>query len=524
MSLISSLYSMGGALNTAKTGLNVTSHNITNIETEGYTRQRIVQKDNFYSNVGRNGANDKLQVGTGVDISTLHQIRDELLDKSYRQENSRAQYYVVREEAMLEVNDILGEINGESISSEMNTLWSAINALSTSAGGIETRSLFLQTASAFAIKANEISSKLEEYQNKLDLRVRDSVNEINSLTEQIVSYNQLIMKYEASGDNANDYRDQRNLLIDELSAYGKINVTEDANGILNISFEGDTIVSGQFRQKMGLQYANDSTGKDYVVPIWSNVDEILSYKETDKYVYNERSLQNTSQDSKTDNGILRSLLALRGKIQGKATTSDEEVEGYVIPKIQKELDEFVSKLVNMINDTVTDGTYDMYGDEAVEKVFVMKDTTKDKNGDYVKGYFGNIQINQKLVDNPMLLGLSQEQGAVEDTRVVQKMLTEWKNKEGKYSPESSDVGYSQNFEAYYSELVGRIGTIGQEATGMVENQDLLISDIENRRLSVSGVSLDEEMSNMIIYQYAYSAAAKIYNTIDSMLESVISMV
>jgi len=521
---MSSLYSMGGALNTAKTGLHVTSHNISNIETEGYSRQRIVQNDNFYSNLGKNRANDKLQAGTGVDISTLNQIRDELLDKSYRNESSRAQYYSVRGEAVLEIQDILGEINGESISNEMNTLWSAVNALSTSAGGIETRSLFLQTASAFAIKANTISQKINEYQNKLDFKVRESVDKINSITEQIVHYNHLIMKYEASGDNANDFRDQRNLLLDELSTYGKINVSEDAQGILNVSFEGDTIINGQYRQKMGLQYANDTTGKDYVVPVWTSVDEILKYKQTDKYVYNEQSIKNINLDSKTDNGILKGILSVRGTIGATANTSDEDVKGYVIPKIQKELDEFITKMTNMFNDIVTDGTYDMYGDEAVENIFIMEDGTLDANGNYVKGYFGNIKVNQKLIDNPMLLGLSSAQGAVEDTSVVQKILTEWKNKEGKYSPKSSDLGYTQNFETYYSELVGRIGSIGEEASEMVENQELLLSDIDSRRLSVSGVSLDEEMSNMIIYQYAYGAAAKIYNTIDSMLESVITMV
>jgi flagellar hook-associated protein 1 FlgK len=146
-------------------------------------------------------------------------------------------------------------------------------------------------------------------------------------------------------------------------------------------------------------------------------------------------------------------------------------------------------------------------------------TTKDGSSNLT---LGNLQVNQALLDdyNKLALSVSGDKG---DNTLIEDILAEWKNSDGAFSPKCTAVGYSQDFETYYAEFVGRLGKTGQEATNMVKSQTTLLNDIDNKRLSVSGVSVDEEMSNMIIYQHAYNAAAKVYNVIDSMLQSVINM-
>lgn len=524
MSLMSSLYKMGSGLSTAQNGLYVTSHNTSNAETKGYSRQRIVQSDSFYSTVGNN-ASGKLKVGMGVEVDILEQVRNRFLDISYRQESSRAQYYATRETTVSELENILGEINGESISAEMNNLWQSLDTLSGHPEGTETRKAFLQTAVSFVTKANNIHDKMEQYQYNLDTQVRKAVTKINDLSKQIAEYNQKIFQYEVGGDNANDYRDQRNLLLDELSTYGELTVNEDVTGQVNVLFEGHSLIQKSTYNTMGLQYVNESTGQSFVQPIWSSdTEKILGKDENSSVVFSKEKLQAISQTAKTDTGILKGLLTSRGDVSANATTADADIAGFIIPKVQKELDILVNSIVTMFNTMVTGDTangipvpYDLNGDPATaaSAIFTTKDGTTNLT-------IGNIEVNQTLLDdyNKLALSISGDKG---DNTLVQNMLTEWKKSDSIFSPECSAVGYSQNFETYYAEFVGRIGNVGEEAGNMVTSQTTLLNDIDNKRLSVSGVSLDEEMSNMIIYQHAYNAAAKVYNVIDSMLESVINM-
>jgi flagellar hook-associated protein 1 FlgK len=520
---MSGLYKIGSGLNAAQSGLNVTSHNTANADTKGYSRQRIVQSDSFYSPIGSNGSG-KLQVGMGVEIDSLEQVRNNFLDIAYRQEASRAQYYTTRENAVSEVVNVLGEINGESISAQISDLWNSIDTLSNHPEGMETRKVFLQTAVSFVTKANNIHDKIEKYQYNLDTQVKNAVTKINEISSQIADYNSKITKYEAPGDHANDFRDQRNLLLDELSTYGELNVSEDTTGQVNVLFEGHTIVQKDFNNTIGLQYIKGTDGQSFVQPIWSTVaDEILGEDAQTVPVYTKAKLQTISKDAKTDTGILKGLMTSRGDVSANYKTSDADIAGFIIPKVEKELDILVNKIATMLNTMVTSNTassgkpaYDLYGNNTNnEPIFTAKDGTSNLT-------LGNLQVNQVLLDdyNKLALSVSGDKG---DNTLVENILAEWKKSDGAFSPKCTDVGYSQNFETYYAEFVGRLGKTGQEANNMVTSQNTLLNDIDNKRLSVSGVSIDEEMSNMIIYQHAYNAAAKVYNVIDSMLEAVINM-
>lgn len=522
MSLMSNLYKMGSALNVSHTGLYVTSHNMANSETKGYSRQRILQSDNFYTNVGQNGSGN-MRVGMGVGIDSLEQIRNELLDNSYRKESSRTQYYVEREHTIGELETVMGEINGESFSGEMRNLWDSINTLSKHPEGKETRQSFLTTAVTLLDKVNNMHNKIEEYQYSLNDQLKTAVNDINGLSKEIARYNNLISKSEAGGDKANDYRDQRNLLLDQLSEYGEITTKEDISGQINVSFEGNTLIQKDFFNTIGLQYMKGVEGQSFVQPVWtSQTNEILSSNVKASPLYTKSDLQIINQVSKTDTGKLKGILTARGDISAKWDTDDKDIKGFIIPTVQKEMDILVNKIVNMMNSIVSANTstgeppYDLEGNNTNnELIFVMEDP--------LKGYTsGNIKVNQILIDKPERLALSQKKGDIGDNTLVEKMLTEWKNNKGDFSPITSAVGYSQNFETYYAELISRIGNLGKETGSMIDSQATLLNKIENDKQSISGVSMDEEMSNMIIYQHSYNAAAKIFNVIDGMLDTIIN--
>lgn len=525
MSLMSSLYKMGSALDVARTGLNITAHNTANSDTQGYSRQRMIQSDNFYATIGSN-AFGKVKLGMGVDINSIHQLRDTLLDNNYRQESSKAQYYVAKENTVSELETILGEINGETLWGTMDDLRTSIDSLTSHPDGMETRKAFLQNAVSFINKANDIHKGTIEYQYNIDDQIRSAVKDINSIASEIERYNTIIAKYESSGDNANDYRDQRNLLLDELSTYGNIHIDEDKSKRVRVTFEGHALIQNGVVNTIGLQYESDSNGQSFVKPVWtSQTGDVLPFNEIPEPqpLFSKTRLQNTNEASKTDSGMLRGLLVSRGTLSATKDTPDADTDGFIIPTVQKELDILVNSIVKMMNNIVNpegDKPYDLYNKQGNaqngnnELIFV----TKDGSDNFT---LGNIEVNAELLKYESKLALSSD-GSAGDTTLVKKMLDEWKDKNGVFSPTCSAVGHSQNFETYYAELIGRLGTIGLEATNMADYQTTQLNRIENSRQMVSGVSLDEEMTNMIKYQHAYNGAAKVVSILDGMLDTIIN--
>lgn len=525
MSLMSSLYKMGSALDVARMGLNITAHNTANSDTQGYSRQRMIQSDSFYSTIGTN-AFGKLKVGMGVDVDAIQQLRNTLLDNNYRQESSKAQYYVAKENTVSELETILGEINGETLWGTMDDLRTSIDSLTSHPDGMETRKAFLQNAVSFINKANDIYKGMIEYQYNIDDQIRTAVKDINMISSEIERYNTLISKYETSGDNANDYRDQRNLLLDELSTYGNIRIDEDKSGRVSVVFEGHSLIQNGAVNKIGLQYESGANGQSFVKPVWtSQPDKILPFDEipAPQPLYSKTKLQNTNEASKSDVGMLRGLLVSRGISSANKDTPDADTDGFIIPTVQKELDILVGSIVSMMNNIVNpdgDKPYDLHNNQGNaangnnELIFV----TKDGSNNFTSG---NIEVNPELLKDEGKLALSSD-GSAGDTTLVKKMLDEWKDKDGEFSPICSAVGHSQNFETYYAELIGRLGTVGLEATNMVDYQSIQLNRIQNNREMISGVSLDEEMTNMIKYQHAYNGAAKVVSVIDGMLDTIIN--
>ena len=236
-------------LNASQMGLNVTGHNLTNVNTPGYVRQQVLQNDSFYMTIGRNG-NDLLSIGFGVDITEIRQIRDSFLDRNYRTEIGGYQFYNAKQSTILEVESILGEINGESLSEVMTDFWRQTNKLATAPDGLDERKAFIQSASVFIDKVNHIANQLNSYQFDLNNQVIDTVQTINTLSVQIRDLNEEIARYEINGDHANDLRDKRNNILDELAGLIDIQYSEDATGRVQVKAEGHLLVHGKFVNKM----------------------------------------------------------------------------------------------------------------------------------------------------------------------------------------------------------------------------------------------------------------------------------
>ena len=498
MSSIASLGRMVSGLNASQRGLQTTSHNITNANTPGYIRQQLLQHDSQYINVGSHG--QLKQVGIGVTMTEMRQIRDEFSDSRFRSESSILSYYVSKKDAIDEMEIIFGEPHGEALSKTLNAFWSQTQKLATNPAGIEERMAFIQSADVFVKQANHIQKQLSQYQINLDTQVRDTVSSVNRLTKGIQDLNESISYYEINGDHANDLRDQRNLLLDELSGLMDINYREESGGRVLVTTQSITLVDRQFREKMTVAQTVEKS--PFVKPVWENTGE-------DVYRMDRAATSTSGRDS----GKLRALLIMRGNSTvtpdakwediaiNKSLSVDSDANAYLIPKIQKKFAIFVNDLSETINSvfrpidpkdkTNEDGWPTGQGLHAKIKgtpLFVAVTPTPPENigdpADPLAGMgVGNIQINPELLESGgyNLLPTSLT-GDESDTQVIEDLLARWNQDQDWFvdpadSVDASPLKKTATFRAFYSELIAELGAEGSEARGRAEEKVILIREI-----------------------------------------------
>ncbi|MBN2221435.1 MAG: flagellar hook-associated protein FlgK, partial [Vallitaleaceae bacterium] len=268
MSSLSSLSRAVSGLMANQSALNTTAHNLSNVNTPGYVRQQVIMKDSSYVTIGRT-ATSLMQLGLGTDVQTIRQVRGEFLDLAYRTENSRYGFYSAQATSIDEIENIIGETEGEAFSKILNDLWTSISELSKHPEGLETRGGFIQNAALFVEKANLIGNQLKGYQENLNDDITSKINRINEIGVEIERLNNIVAGEEANGSNANDYRDQRNLLLDELSYLVDVRYREDPSGNLLINVENVPFVTIGNVNQLGTIQAEDFS--NLVDPYWPHL-------------------------------------------------------------------------------------------------------------------------------------------------------------------------------------------------------------------------------------------------------------
>ncbi len=312
MSLMSGLYVGVSGLQVSQRGLTATGHNLANAETEGYVRQQVVMNDWSYINIG-NSKIAPMTVGQGATVAAIKQVRDSFLDKSYRQELGRQKFYEAQYESVTEMEEILGETEGVAFQDSMEELWVSMSELCKEPESIVHRSSFIQTAVSFIERAEVVYDQIKDYQVSLNTKIGNYVDRINEIGREIQQLNNKIVKNEGTGlENANDYRDARNLLLDELSSLANISYKEQANGVVTVKLEEYVFVSEDMVFPMDTRLMNNETGM--VEPYWP------SYGKVSVYEFNPTP----SSEADTDIGALKGLLFVRGDRVGKYTDIPSE--------------------------------------------------------------------------------------------------------------------------------------------------------------------------------------------------------
>lgn len=404
MSLFASLQNGVSGLNAASSGLNTTAHNLANTKTAGYTRQQTIQKDMYYQTfkVSNNGA---MKIGMGTYVADVRQIRDMFLDKEYRLQVSRQTFYEKQVECEQEVEDIFGENEGVEFRNSMESMWKAIQNLSTNPESVVNRQLFIAQCESFIETAKNAYTAITKYQSGLNTEVAKQVKEVNDIADKIAALNKTIAEKEASGvENANDYRDQRNLLMDELAKYTYYTYNEDIDGKVQIYINNAPLVIETKAFHMKTESATQ-TGLYNVV--WESNGFGDVYKQDEAY----------STAKKTDTGTLYGILTARGnknavysdvpqqpnpndkkylnadgsfnqtlydtdygKYKDKVELYNNTIGNSILTQAEAQFDLLINGVVTMLNDVFCPNLKDKNDDDRITIKSAVEGTTKDANG------------------------------------------------------------------------------------------------------------------------------------------------
>lgn len=513
MSSMSS-YSIGvSGLRNAQSGLSTTGHNMANSGVEGYTRQGNIQQTSFYKTHSQSKVG-LLQVGMGTDLSEIRQIRNKFFDAEYRSEASKSNFYAAKYVTGQEIENILGELESHYAAQDViGDIWEALNELTIYPDGIETRGMLIDNCITLVNKMQEIQSDLYNYQLNLNGQITQTVSKINDIITEIDELNDKIVYHEMNGDHANDYRDSRNRLLDELSTYIDITVKENSNGRADILSGGHELLVNGGVNKLGLRYS--SAGYSFVEPVFTNSEKILDWNEDATSLFGDLSKQNFKSGSDNCAGLLKGMLLSRGNVMANVNTPDTQVDNFLIPRVEKQFDTIMTSIANLLNDAFASGnTVDLTGGEGVP-IFV-----KIYNGDDFTT--SNIRVNPILSDtgasgyNYLALSAS---GDVGDTTAILEVMKKWEN--GVEGLEDQ-FGKASPVNNYYRSVIDELSIELDEAESYYDEHNGLLVAVDNKRQTLSGVSLDEELSYMLKYQYAYQASSKFINIIDSMVDKVVN--
>jgi flagellar hook-associated protein 1 FlgK len=573
MASFGSLHIGVSGLNVSQAALNVTSHNLANVDTKGYVRQQAIFTDFQYVKWGESHLSS-MQRGLGANFAEVKQVRDAFLDQAYRQEIGRQAFYESQYQAIEEVEGLFGELEGVQFQNTMKEFWEALQELSREPDNIVARASFIQTAVSFVERADNIYNQMNDYQINLNTKIVDQVNRINEIGDEIRELNIKIRHYESTGvEKANDLRDNRNLLLDELSKIIQITYKENPAGVVTVNVEGVPFVTEDLVYRMDT--AQISEDSQMLKPIW------VAHGYVD--VFNMDRPPSSMHD--TDIGSLKGLLIARGHKQANYTDipvreryethtqyqdAVREYNNLINPSVmmtaQAQFDQLIHGIVTMVNDTLcpnkevtlTDGSKLKIFDEenasvgldsqrtAGEALFSKKSTPRytdfqdiqiindegdfetiyarvyieeDPNDNYSLYTLGEIEVNPNILQNNSYLPLSKNDGTgAYDIEMAQRLLSNWQKPFATLSPNTLT---SNNVNDYYISFISEIANRGEQVHTISMNQISMVTSIDNKRSEVAGVSSDEELTNLIKFQHSYNAAARYINVVSEMLEHII---
>lgn len=553
--------------------LDTVGHNITNASTEGYSRQSV----NLAATRGQNVSSlyGDVIVGTGVDSVSIQRARNIYADKQFWSETAQQQYYKTCQTNYDKVEAIFNDSDKTGILNSMEEFYKAWQDLSANASTDSNRVAVIEKGNVFTDKLKTATQQMQSQINAQYDDMSSTLTKINDITNQLTKLNQNIMSTEATGASANDLRDKRDLLVDELSGYMNLNVYEDDNGMYTVVSNGVSMVNGinRLTLEMSTPIANSTYGiNDYSIQIKESgiayiptdgslkaqldtIAEDKSYidKMADMAGFMLTTFNNMHQQGAGIDGSDSSLGKADGPTFGinffgdnnTVYTWDSDTHSVVVTEMQNgtvkrslaytestangvttrrpsvKIDGTVAAKtnldgVNIINALSINTAIAATGGTSLiaARSFTVTQNT-DANGAYLDTY--SVTANgpkdgTNAVNMSSLFNL--EKSNVKTTADISFNGTAISNDKRAID--------NISLNAYYNSMMSQLGSDSESVDDKADAQDDLINQIVSWRSSTSGVDWNEELTNMIMFQQGYSACSRCLTTMDEMLDKLIN--
>ncbi|WP_067727093.1 flagellar hook-associated protein FlgK [Oceanobacillus damuensis] len=484
------------ALSTQQSALYTTGHNIANANTEGYTRQRVnFETSSAYPAASRNRPEIPGQMGTGVEAGTVQRIRDQFLDSQFRSENSTSGYWTTRSEALSRMETLLNEPSETGLSTTIDQFWQSLQDLAVNPENSGARSVVLQRGQALGETFNYFSESLTTIRKDLEAQIEVTVNDANTLLEGIDELNNQIKNLETHGYAANDLYDRRDTMIDQLSEIVSINVEYDTSHIPDKK-SGDGVATISIVNDTGTVMTEMLNGVTGEVKLFESV-----YTDAESLsVIDKITADGADAGIMSTNGSLKGLIDAYGYTDGSSAAGD-------YPEMIRQLDEMAYEVATAFNAQHQEGQIGSGADAADGDLFFTD------FGDGENAHIGAAAAISVLLSDGSQIATSLNGDSGNGDNAL-KLAAVFDN------PATNLDGAS--IKDFYESLIGDLGVTAEHANRMTANTGTLLDQVENQRLSVSAVSLDEEMTNMIKFQHAYNAAARNLTAVDEMLDRIIN--
>lgn len=503
-------------LNTAYTGLqayqaaiNTSAHNISNTNTEGYSRQKTnAQAEQALRTYAQYGT-----IGTGVVVTSIEQIRDRYYDIKYRNNNTNVGEYSVYENYMTQIEDYLNEYSLEGMTAEWDNFFAALTELQKKPEDNTVRNSVINAGKSLADYFNNLYVNLRNIQIDANEEIKNQCDRVNTLAENIASLNKQINMIEVHHGNANDLRDQRNQLVDELSAIINVETSEQdmGNGVtyytvrangqdLVYNYNFNTLVTEAKTEKRN---ASDAEGMYEIT--WSNGTTFDEYNSTLggtlKALLDIRDGCNNAYEVETVNVDAEGKITRELSIEQK---KGENTDYKGIPYYQSKINEFV----NLMSD-------------AVNEVFVKGQTTDGVPGipfftvKYEEGSMSalTVEVNPILMeDNTRLATTTNYLDGEAKSDLVDELL----------SLKSAKIFNGGTGSYFLESIVAAVSIDSDKATTFYSNFRNISHTVQNQRLSVMGVDDDEEAIDLLKYQQAYNLCSKMISVLSEVYNKLIN--
>lgn len=533
---------------TAQRRLDTVNHNVSNINTEGYSRQEAIQTASkpmaLYDGTG--------MVGTGSTVTGVQRIRNEYLDFKYWNQNVNYGEWTVKQEQLSNLEVIFNEPSKSGFTTIMNNFYNSLQELTKDPSSAAVRALVKQNGITLTKYFNNLATKLEQMQQDINYTVQTKVEEINSIATQIQQLNRQIYIYELDGSVANDMRDKRTLLVDKLSK------------IVNV--EANEVVTGKLPDgRDDKHFVVTLSGKALVDHV--NVSLLTVEQRSSSEKINDEDLENLYEVKWADGnslnikgGELKGYLDVRDGNEGEAGSNGIASPNYKgILYYIKKLNEFARTFARAFNEGYIDANNDKafnasefsetghaagYGynsttngirfftiigennqaitnDEFLGSAAIAVDPSDPNYETYLESVYNaynkvtakNITVNADIINDFNLIATSDVAGESGNINVLNGIIRLRQN----------DDMFSEGApEDFMKSIITTMGVDAQQADNYSANQRVIINQIEKTRMSVSGVSLNEEMSNMVKFQQAYKASAKMIQTMSEVYDTLIN--